>query len=73
MVKFNKLTLFILMFITSTCAGISLYLVNWEVVKSGQKVFQELQLPLIFIFLSFYFMVPYVKKLKEEHNKSNHK
>ena len=67
--KFNKLTLFILVLLMSTCAGITIYMINWEVFENGKGIFREIHLPLIFLGLAFYFMVSYVKRLKESENK----
>jgi len=64
--KFSKLALFILFFTMTICAGISIAYINWDVIESGESVFQELQQPVLFVCLSLYFMFPYVKKLKED-------
>ncbi len=65
--KPSKTTLFILMLSMTIVGGIAFSLVNWEVVESkGFKgVYNELSLPILGLVLGFYFMVHYVKKLKE--------
>lgn len=64
--KPNKNTLFFLVFANTTLAGISLTFVNWDVVKSGGEVYQEIATPLIFFCLAIYFIFPYVKELKKK-------
>ncbi len=64
--KPSKLTLLILILITSISGGITLSYVDWEAIKIGKKIFGELKLPIIFIILSLYFLFPYVKRLKED-------
>lgn len=68
MMKFSKITLFILMTLMSILGGITLNMVNWNVfsVGKGIDIYREIDLPIIFIGLAFSFMFPYVKKLKEE-------
>lgn len=64
--KPSKKILLVLMIFTAVMGGITLNWVDWKVFDTGKGVFRELQLPIIFLALSLYFMVPYVKKLKEE-------
>jgi len=64
--EFSKLTLFILMMVNSTLGGISLSFVDWSVFETGQGIYDEIQLPVLFFLLSLFFMFPYVKKLKED-------
>lgn len=63
--KFNKTTLFIIMLTMSICAGISFSLIDWDVFSTGKGIFNEIHLPLLFIGLSIFFMVPYIKTIKE--------
>lgn len=63
--NFNKTTLFILIVLMSICSGISIYLINWEVFETGEGIFHEIHLPIIFICIAFYFIPQYVKKVKE--------
>jgi len=67
--KLGKKTLFILMLTTAIMAGLTTYWIDWSVFETKKGILREIQLPLIFLALSFYFMIPYVKKLKEEKNK----
>lgn len=67
--KLSKLALFIIFFVMTICAGISLIFVDWEVIKSGKNIVSELEQPVLFLLLSLYFMFPYVKKIKEENKK----
>jgi phosphatidylserine synthase len=64
--KPSKKVLFAIVLLMAICSGLSLGDVNWELVQKGENVFKELLLPCLFIALSFYFLVPYVKKLKGE-------
>lgn len=66
--KPSKKTLLVLMILMSSLGGISLSMVNWEIFNTakGIEIYREINLSLIFIVLAFYFMFPYVKKLKEE-------
>jgi len=64
--KPSKNTLFFLMFLSTIFGGITFSIVDWSVFESGKGIIAELQLPVIFLALAFSFMIPYVKKLKEE-------
>ena len=66
--KPSKKILFALMFLMSTLSGITLCMVDWEVLEKGKgiDIYREINTPLIFFGLAFLFMIPYVKKLKEE-------
>ena len=69
MINFSKTTLFILMFTMSTLAGVTLSIVNWEALEAAQgirAIYKEIQFPVLFFGLSVLFMIPYVKKIKEE-------
>ncbi len=50
--------------------GLTFSWIDWKVFDTGEgkDIYQEIQLPLIFLALGFYFMVPYVKLLKKEKN-----
>ena len=64
--KPSKLVLFVILFTMTTCTGLSVFFINWEVFESGKGIYKELQQPVLFLLLSLYFVFPYVKKLKEE-------
>jgi len=49
----------------SVCAGVSIAFINWDVIESRKGIFKELQQPILFVLLGLYFLIPYVKKLKE--------
>lgn len=63
--KFNRTTLFVIMLLMSICSGISIYMINWDVFEKNEGIFREIHLPIIFIGLTFFFMVNYVKKLND--------
>lgn len=65
MIKFNKTVLFLIIFLMSTCAGISLSLINWDNVDSGLGFIKEFHLTLLCIAIALYFVFPYVKRLKQ--------
>lgn len=64
MIKFSKKTAFILMITITIGLGFSLNNVNWENINGN--IYNELKLPSICLSLSIYFMLYYVKILKEE-------
>lgn len=64
--KPSKKILFIMMLASAILCGLSLSLVNWEYVKNGKNLYYELNLPMIFAVLSFLFMIPYVKLIRED-------
>lgn len=55
----------------ATFSGISLIFVDWQVVKTGENIYNEIHQPILFFLLSFSFMLPYIKKLKEGKNKKS--
>lgn len=63
--KPSKFVLFILMLANAVFAGISFIYVDWNVFKTGEGIYDEIHQPILFLLLSFFFMFPYVKKLKE--------
>jgi hypothetical protein len=65
MIKFNKTTLFVIIFITSVCAGISLNLINWNNVDSGLSFMKEFHLTFLLSAIALYFVFPFIKSLKE--------
>lgn len=67
--KPSKISLFVLTFLMALFGGITLSFVDWTVLEEGTGVLKELQLSLLFLALSFFFMVPYVKKVKEGNKK----
>ena len=64
--KPGKKTLFILMLIMAIMAGLTTFWIDWSIYETKKGIIQEIQLPIIFLALSFYFMIPYVKIIKEE-------
>ena len=66
--KPSKKILFALMLLMSTLGGITLSMVDWDIIETGKRVdvYNQIDLPIIFFLLSISFMIPYVKKLKEE-------
>lgn len=66
MIKLSKRMLFFLMILNSTLAGITLVYVDWSVFETKQGIYDEIHQPILFLLLSLYFMVPYVRKLKEK-------
>lgn len=69
--KPSKLVLFIIIFATTICAGISSIFIDWEAVAQGENLVKELQQPVLFVLLSLYFVFPYVKRIKEEEANNN--
>ena len=68
--KPSKKTLFLLISLTGLFSIISFTTVNWGLVLEKKNIYNELLLPVVFLVLSFNFIIPYVKKIKEEENKS---
>ncbi|OUS00076.1 hypothetical protein A9Q86_11590 [Flavobacteriales bacterium 33_180_T64] len=64
--KPGKKTLFVLMILMAIFGGLTSYWIDWTVFETNKGVLREIQLPIIFLVLSFYFMIPYLKKIKEE-------
>lgn len=66
--KPSKFYLFILMLFTAIMGGISLSFIDWDIIEKGKgiDIYNQIDLPVIFFLLSISFMIPYVKKLKEE-------
>ena len=60
--KPSKITLLLFMILMAILGGVTFSYIDWEHFNN----LKEIQLPLIFLVLSIYFMVLYVKKLKEE-------
>lgn len=72
--KPSKTILFILMLSMIIVGGISFSLIDWQVFNSGfNGAYRELLTPVLGLFFGFYFMVHYVKKLKEEEKKAGKK
>ncbi|MFK7747815.1 MAG: hypothetical protein AB8B65_05470 [Kordia sp.] len=69
--KPNKKILFILFFLNATLGGICFSLIDWSVFETGKGIYDEISLTLVFTGLTFFFMIPYVKKLKEEKTNAN--
>ena len=65
MIKFNKTTLFVIIFITSVSTGISLNLIDWDNINSGLSFIKEFHLTILLTAIALYFVFPYVKSLKE--------
>tara|TARA_Y100000815_G_C13176491_1_gene437618 strand:- start:363 stop:575 length:213 start_codon:yes stop_codon:yes gene_type:complete len=66
MIDLSKKTLFFLILLNAVLGGITSHFMNWEVFETGKGILKEIQLPLIFLTLSFVFMFKYIKKIKEE-------
>ena len=69
MIKFSKITLFILISSSALFAGICIALIDWDVVNSGTKgMIKELSLTFTFVVCGAALIPQYLKKLKEENN-----
>ncbi|QMU64539.1 MAG: hypothetical protein GKR88_09765 [Flavobacteriaceae bacterium] len=68
MVKFSKKTAFIFFFVCATFSGISLYKIDWETIGVGTWIdtFNKIDGFIVFMILTIFFMLYYVKKIKEE-------
>ena len=64
--KPNIKTLFFMMLLCAIMGGLTFSWIDWNNLNTTKGIIDEFQLPVIFLILSFYFMVPYVKKLKED-------
>ena len=64
MIKLSKKLTFFLMISMTIGLGFSLNNINWENVN--ENIYTELRMPSICLSLSIYFMLYYVKILKEE-------
>ena len=66
--KPSKMILFILMISMTAVGGVSFSMVDWEIIESGKfyDVYSKLSLPILGLVLGLYFMVHYVKKIKQE-------
>ena len=64
--KLSKRTLFLLMLSMAIIGGLLLSATDWRIIKSGNGWFNELQLPIIFLGLSLFFMIGYVNELNEK-------
>ena len=73
MIKFSKATLFILMVSMCVLGGVSFAVIDWDIIETGKgiDIYNEIDLPIIFLLLAFSFMLPYVKKVKEEQQSKN--
>ena len=40
--------------------------IDWDLIDSGEGVFDEISLPIVNLLMTIYFILYYVKKLKEE-------
>ena len=61
--------LFFLTLLNAIFFGIMLNFIDWDVVKKGDNLREELQLPIILFILSIVFFTRYLKILKEEKSK----
>lgn len=68
--KPSKKILLVLMILMSVFGGLTLSQVNWGVFETGKniEIYNEIDLPIIFLLLAFVFMTSYIKKLKKENN-----
>ncbi len=64
----EKIILFVLIFSMAIMTGLTSYWIDWSVFENKELILREIQLPLTFFGLSIYFMIPYIKKLKEDNN-----
>lgn len=64
--RLSKLTLLVLTFLMALFGGLTLSDVDWVAIEAENNLIRELQLPLIFLVLSFSFMIPYVKRIKAD-------
>lgn len=66
--KPSKKVLFGLMLLTAIIGGVSFSFIDWDIIENGKgiDVYNQIDLPILFFVLSISFMIPYVKKLKED-------
>lgn len=66
--KLSTKMLLFLIILMSVLGGLTFSWIDWEVIETGKgiDIYREIDLPIIFLLLGFSFIVPYVKKLKEE-------
>ena len=66
--KPSKKILLVLMILTSIMGGLTFIGIDWGVFEIGKgiDIYNQIDLPIIFLLLSISFMIPYVKKLKEK-------
>lgn len=64
--KPSKKTSFFIMILTAIMGGVTFSYINWENLDSSLKIYKEVRLPIIFLVLSVYFMIFYIKRIKEE-------
>ncbi len=66
--KPSKIVLFVLMLFTAIMSGVSFSFIDWDIIENGKgiDVYNQIDLPILFFVLSISFMIPYVKKIKEE-------
>jgi hypothetical protein len=64
--KPTKSVLLLLMILMCIFGGLTLSWVDWSIIETGKKIeiYKQIELPIIFLLLAFTFMIPYVKKLK---------
>jgi len=55
MIKISKKTAFFLTLISCTLAAISLYRIDWDILKKGNGLFEELGIFIVFLIFTFYF------------------
>lgn len=61
------------MVVMAILSGLTSSWIDWTVFETKNGILREIRLPLIFLVLSFYFMIPYVKKIKEKKKHKNEK
>lgn len=66
MIKIPKKVTFILMIFMVICFVLSIRSIDWQIIKKGTNVFSEINLSITFFIMTIYFLVYYVKTLKEE-------
>jgi hypothetical protein len=64
--KPSKKLLFIISVILLTISGILYKKMNWDNIKLGENLFDELHQPTLFFCLGLYYMYSYYFKMKEE-------
>lgn len=65
MIKFSKKTAFYLALIMCIFFVFSIRDVNWDLVNKGENIYRELSFSISFLILTVYFILYYVRKLKE--------
>ena len=54
------------MILTAIMGGVTFSYINWKNFDSSLETYKEIRLPIIFLVLSMYFMIFYIRKIKEE-------